>query len=66
LFGQLGSLYGSAQGHYLLVGPNWQGDVPDGIVDVFRSPTPLANAIPRIFMDAPTTTAPRSSRSSTT
>jgi hypothetical protein len=50
-FGHLGSLYGSAQGHYLLVGPNWAGDVPDGIMKVFRCSTALANAIPRIFMD---------------
>ena len=50
-FGKVGSPYGSAPGHYLLVGPNWEGTVPDGIVDVFRSPTALANAIPRIFMD---------------
>lgn len=50
-FGHLGSPYGSAPGHYLLVGPNWQGAVPAGISDVFRSPTALANAIPRVFMD---------------
>ncbi|WP_432168341.1 DUF1254 domain-containing protein [Streptomyces sp. bgisy031] len=50
-FGHLGSLYGSRPGHYLLAGPHWAGTVPDGIVEVFRSPTPLANAVPRIFMD---------------
>lgn len=50
-FGHLGSLYGSAPGHYLLVGPTWEGQVPEGIVEVFRSPTTLGNAIPRIFMD---------------
>ncbi|MFK4730772.1 DUF1254 domain-containing protein [Agromyces mediolanus] len=50
-FGRLGSLYGSAPGHYLLAGPNWDGEVPAGIVEVFRSPTALANAIPRVFMD---------------
>lgn len=50
-FGHLGSLYGSRPGHYLLVGPNWDGAVPEGIVEVFRSPTALANAIPRLFMD---------------
>jgi hypothetical protein len=50
-FGHLGSLYGSRPGHYLLAGPNWAGDVPEGVVEVFRSPTALANAIPRIFMD---------------
>ncbi|MFD6175776.1 MULTISPECIES: DUF1254 domain-containing protein [unclassified Isoptericola] len=50
-FGQVGSMYGSAPGHYLLVGPSWDGSVPDGIVEVIRCPTTLANAIPRIFMD---------------
>lgn len=50
-FGHVGSPYGSEPGHYLLVGPNWDGEVPDGIVEVFRSPTDVANAIPRVFMD---------------
>ena len=50
-FGQVGSPYGTKPGQYLLVGPNWEGEVPEGIVDVFRSPTALANAIPRVFMD---------------
>lgn len=50
-FGHVGSLYGSRPGHYLLVGPGWSGDVPDGIVEVLHSPTSLADAIPRIFMD---------------
>jgi hypothetical protein len=50
-FGHVGSLYGSTPGHYLLVGPNWDGAVPDGIVEVIASPTTLANAIPRVFMD---------------
>ena len=50
-FGHLGSLYGSTPGHYLLAGPGWDGEIPDGIVEVFRSPTDLANAIPRVFMD---------------
>ncbi|WP_373426380.1 MULTISPECIES: DUF1254 domain-containing protein [Agrobacterium] len=25
---QIGTMYGSKPGHYLLVGPNWKGDVP--------------------------------------
>lgn len=50
-FGQIGKPYGTKPGFYLLVGPNWQGQVPDGICEVFRSPTELANVIPRIFMD---------------
>lgn len=50
-FGELGKPYGTKPGFYLLVGPNWQGDTPDGIRDVIRSSTALANAIPRVFMD---------------
>jgi len=50
-FGEIGKPYKSKPGFYLLVGPNWKGDKPAGIEAVFRSPTELANAIPRIFMD---------------
>lgn len=49
-FGQLGKPYGTAPGFYLLAGPNWNGEVPEGITAVVRSPTSLANIIPRIFM----------------
>lgn len=53
-FGQLGKPYGSKPGFYLLVGPKWKGTKPAGITDIIRSPTSLANAIPRIFQnDAP-------------
>jgi hypothetical protein len=50
-FGELGSPYGSKPGFYLLVGPNWKGDVPSGITGVLRSSTSLANAIPRVFQN---------------
>ncbi|MDF1635575.1 DUF1254 domain-containing protein [Mycoplana sp. MJR14] len=50
-FADLGKPYGSQPGFYLLVGPNWKGEVPDGITGVFHSPTSLANGIPRIFQD---------------
>lgn len=50
-FGELGKPYGTKPGFYLLVGPNWQGDAPDGVQGVARSSTALANAIPRVFMD---------------
>jgi len=49
--GELGKPYGSKPGFYLLKGPNWRGDVPAGITGVFTSSTPLANCIPRAFMD---------------
>ena len=50
-FGELGKAYGSAPGFYLLVGPNWDGDLPEGITGVFRCPTELAMAGPRVFLD---------------
>jgi hypothetical protein len=50
-FGELGKAYGTEPGFYLLVGPNWDGDVPDGISAVIRSSTELAMTVPRIFMD---------------
>jgi len=50
-FAQLGKMYGTQPGFYLLVGPNWQGEVPKGITKVFRSSTNTANIIPRVFQD---------------
>lgn len=48
-FGELGSMYGSKPGFYLIVGPNWQGVSPSSVVQVFRSPTSLAYLIPRVL-----------------
>ncbi|CAN7357695.1 MULTISPECIES: DUF1254 domain-containing protein [Ensifer] len=50
-FAQLGKMYGTQPGFYLLVGPNWQGEVPKGITKVFRASTNTANVIPRVFQD---------------
>lgn len=50
-FGQLGKPYASKPGFYLLVGPNWKGEKPAGVEAIIRSPTALANTIPRVFMD---------------
>jgi hypothetical protein len=36
-FAQLGKMYGTWPGFYLLVGPNWHGDVPKGITEGGRS-----------------------------
>ena len=49
-FARLGKQYGSPAGFYAVVGPNWEGDIPDGITEVFRSPTALAAFCPRIFV----------------
>ncbi len=50
-FVQLGAMYGTAPGHYLLAHTEWEGEVPDGIVGVFRYDTALGVVIPRVFMD---------------
>ena len=48
-FAQLGKMYGSKPGFYLLVGPDWNGQVPTGIQGVFHSPTNLGIVVPRVF-----------------
>ncbi|MBN4667680.1 DUF1254 domain-containing protein [Pandoraea nosoerga] len=50
-FAQLGKMYNTQPGFYMLVGPNWKGDVPPGISRVFRASTNIGNVIPRVFMD---------------
>lgn len=40
--GGMGKMYGSKPGFYMVVGPDWKGEVPAGIAGVFRSPTNLA------------------------
>ena len=50
-FAQLGKMYGTRPGFYLLAGPNWHGDVPKGITKVFRSSTSTGLIAPRIFQD---------------
>jgi hypothetical protein len=50
-FAEVGKPYKSKPGFYLLAGPNWKGDKPQGVEAVIRSSTPLANGIPRVFMD---------------
>jgi hypothetical protein len=50
-FASLGKLYGTKPGFYLFVGPDWHGQVPKGIRQVFRSATAVGSFIPRVFMD---------------
>ncbi len=49
-FAELGAMYGTDPGFYLLVGPGWNGTVPAGISKVFHSPTNLGVIIPRAFV----------------
>jgi len=48
-FADLGLMYGTKPGFYLLVGPDWNGAVPDGIVGTFRALTNIGTIIPRVF-----------------
>lgn len=50
-FSRLGRQYDTAPGDYLVVGPNWHGDVPAGIVGVLHAPTELVAMGPRLFVD---------------
>lgn len=50
-FSQIGKPYGTEPGFYLIVGPNWKGEVPEGITGVLRSSTEFGMIVPRIFMD---------------
>ena len=50
-FAKLGKMYDTKPGFYLLVGPGWKGTTPQGITQVFHSPTNTAFVIPRAFVD---------------
>ena len=50
-FADLGAMYATQPGFYLLAGPDWKGDVPKGIARVFRSPTNVGFMIPRVFRE---------------
>ena len=45
----LGSAWGTSGGKYLLAGPDWQGQKPDGFIDVIRLPTNYGGVFPRSF-----------------
>jgi len=50
-FANLGIMYGTKPGFYLLAGPTWKGDVPKGIQQVFTAKTGTAFVVPRVFRD---------------
>ncbi len=50
-FVNLGKMYGTRPGFYLLVAPRWQGELPEGITGVFSAKTHTGFAIPRVFLD---------------
>lgn len=50
-FVQLGAMYDSSPGFYLLAHTGWSGEIPEGFQGIFRYDTPMAIVIPRVFMD---------------
>lgn len=50
-FSRLGRQYDTEPGNYLVVGPRWDGDVPDGFTAVLHAPTELVAMGPRVFVD---------------
>jgi len=46
---RLGSASNTPGGKFLLVGPEWSGDKPEGFLDVLRVPTNVAGVFPRSF-----------------
>ena len=46
---QLGSSSNTPGGKFLLVGPNWRGEKPQGFVDVLRMPTNIGGVFGRSF-----------------
>jgi hypothetical protein len=52
-FADLGKMYGTQPGFYMLAGPGWKGELPQGITGVFPSRTSTGFVIPRVFVDAP-------------
>lgn len=50
-FADLGAMYGTKPGFYLLTGRDWDGETPRGIEGVFRSKTNTGFVAPRVFQD---------------
>jgi hypothetical protein len=50
-FAEVGKMYGTKPGLYLVVGPEWQGTTPAEIAGVFRCPTNIGYCVPRVFLD---------------
>ena len=50
-FADVGAMYGTEPGFYLIVGPDWEGTPPNGISRVLRCPTRTGMVVPRVFQD---------------
>lgn len=50
-FADIGAMYGTKPGFYLMAGPDWKGEVPAGITKVFRATTNSGFIVPRVFQE---------------
>ena len=50
-FADIGAMYGTKAGFYLIVGPGWEGTIPRGITRVLHCPTRTGMVVPRVFQD---------------
>jgi hypothetical protein len=50
-FADLGKMYDSRPGFYLLVGPEWRGEAPWGMRQIFKSKTNTGFICARVFLD---------------
>jgi hypothetical protein len=50
-YGEFGKAYGTKPGFYLLIGPNWDGEIPEGFTKVIRATTEMSFIGPRVFLN---------------
>ena len=50
-FAEIGAMYRTKPGFYLLVGPDWNDHKPENITAVFRSSTNIGTIVPRVFQE---------------
>ncbi len=50
-FAELGAMYDTAPGNYLVVAEGWDDDVPPGVTGVLTCPTAVGICIPRVFLN---------------
>lgn len=48
-FAKMGKMHGTKPGFYLIVGPEWSDDTPEGFAGVLQCPTRIGYCIPRVF-----------------
>ncbi len=50
-FADIGAMYGTKPGFYLIVGPGWEEPTPNGITRILHCPTRTGMVVPRVFQD---------------